>query len=336
VSQDLQTRPRESSRPDRRPTKTSTDPDNKQHRLLPGEPLGRDLLKNRFASAVMRSRWYPGVIQIPIAAVFKLVAYQLPAGPATAHENAGTALMWVLWWPALPLVYVLFGRFWCAVCPFAALSDFVQKLVGVNRPVPPFLKKYGIWIIDATFLAITWADHVFGIVGSHGVPEGAAPTRVHLGRGLRTAVPGQEVRTSPSFSSLCFSAVQILRSMRPPRGPTSGPSNRNHPFGRTCQSQPMTVSSPSAVRVSAPEVSIIELVVSEPSRCGRSNSVSSTTISMSAFPMWARNRVPSPMGAGVSSSTSVMAGLNEGSLRESATVSKTCSGGAAMRTCPVM
>ncbi len=98
-------------------------------------------------------------------------------------------------------------------------------------------------------------------------------------------MPGQEVRASPSYSSLCFSPVQILRSMRPPRGLTSGPSNRNYPFGHTCQSQPMTVSSPSAVRVSAPVVSIIELVVSEPSRCGRSKSVSSTTISMSVFPM---------------------------------------------------
>jgi polyferredoxin len=165
VSQDVQTRPRKTSGPTR-PTKTSTDRDDKQFALLPGEPLGRDLLKNRFVSAVMRSRWYPGAFQIPIAAVFGLVAYQLLVGPSKAHENAGTALMWVLWWPALPLVYVLLGRFWCAVCPFAALSDFVQKLVGVNRPVPPFLKKYGIWIIDATFLAITWADHVFGIVGS--------------------------------------------------------------------------------------------------------------------------------------------------------------------------
>jgi len=142
------------------------DPDDEQFDQLAGEPLGHDLLKHRVVSAVMRSRWYPGVFQIPIAAVFGLVAYQLLAGPSTAHENAGTALMWVLWWPALPLVYVLFGRFWCAVCPFAALSDLVQKLVGVNRPVPAFLKKYGIWIIDATFLAITWADHVFGIVGS--------------------------------------------------------------------------------------------------------------------------------------------------------------------------
>jgi len=165
VSQDLQTRTRNTSGLDRA-ADIGTDPDNEQFEHLPGEPLGRDLLKNRFVSAVMRSRWYPGVFQIPIAAVFGLVAYQLLVGPSKAHENAGTALMWVLWWPALPLVYVLLGRFWCAVCPFAALSDFVQKLVGVNRPVPAFLKKYGIWIIDATFLAITWADHVFGIVGS--------------------------------------------------------------------------------------------------------------------------------------------------------------------------
>ncbi|HEY5249325.1 MAG TPA: 4Fe-4S binding protein [Dermatophilaceae bacterium] len=165
MSQDLQTRPKNTSKPGRA-AGTKSEPDNEQFAQLAGEPLGRDLLKNRFVSALLRSRWYPGVFQIPIAAVFGLVAYQLLVGPSKAHENAGTALMWVLWWPALPLVYVLLGRFWCAVCPFAALSDFVQKLVGVNRPVPPFLKKYGIWIIDATFLAITWADHVFGIVGS--------------------------------------------------------------------------------------------------------------------------------------------------------------------------
>ena len=32
--------------------------------------------------------------------------------------------------------------------------------------MPVFLKKYGIWIIDAWFIGITWADHVFGIVES--------------------------------------------------------------------------------------------------------------------------------------------------------------------------
>jgi ferredoxin len=164
MSQDLQTRPQRLSL-DRR-AGAAADPDDERFERQPPETLGRDLLKNRFVSALMRSRWYPRVFQIPVAAVFGLVAYELLAGPPDAHENAGTALMWVLWWPALPLVYVLLGRFWCAVCPFAALSDLVQKLVGANRPVPGFLKKYGIWVIDATFLAITWADHVFGIIGS--------------------------------------------------------------------------------------------------------------------------------------------------------------------------
>ncbi|ADU48612.1 4Fe-4S binding protein [Intrasporangium calvum] len=127
---------------------------------------GRNLMEVPLVARAMRSRLYPGVLQVLVAAVFALVAYQLLVGPDTAHDNAGTALMWVLWWPVIPIVFVVLGRFWCAVCPFGWLSDQVQKLVGVNRPVPTFLKRYGIWIIDAQFILITWADHVWGIVES--------------------------------------------------------------------------------------------------------------------------------------------------------------------------
>jgi len=126
----------------------------------------RNLLDNGAVSAVVRSRWYPGALQVPVAAVFGLVAYQLLAGPDVAHDNAGTALMWVLWWPLLPLAFLLLGRFWCAVCPFATLSDLVQRAVGLYRPVPGFLKRNGIWVIDASFILITWSDHVWGVVGS--------------------------------------------------------------------------------------------------------------------------------------------------------------------------
>ena len=147
------------------PTSAATDPDLLPPDLTPPRP-GRNLLSTPAVAAVLRSRWYPGVLQVPIAAVFGLVAYELLAGPQAAHDNAGTALMWVLWWPVIPIVFVLLGRFWCAVCPFGAISDLMQRWVGVNRPVPAFLKANGIWVIDASFLAITWADHVFGIVGS--------------------------------------------------------------------------------------------------------------------------------------------------------------------------
>jgi ferredoxin len=144
----------------------SQDLENRSPESIDVEPRGRNLLKIPIVRSALRSRWYPGILQIPIAAVFGLIAYELLVGPTSAHDNAGTALMWVLWWPLIPIVFVFLGRFWCAVCPFATLSDFVQKLVGVNRPVPAFLKSYGIWIIDATFIAITWADHVWGIVES--------------------------------------------------------------------------------------------------------------------------------------------------------------------------
>ena len=130
------------------------------------QPQGRNLLEIPLVRRIAMSRLYPQILQVPAAALFGLIAFQLLVGPDAAHDNAGTAWMWILWWPLLPVVFVLFGRFWCTVCPFGWISDMVQKLTGANRPVPEFLRKYGIWIIDAWFIAITWADHVFGIVES--------------------------------------------------------------------------------------------------------------------------------------------------------------------------
>ncbi|MDA8411739.1 MAG: 4Fe-4S binding protein [Treponema sp.] len=124
----------------------------------------RNLLSFKPFSRFIKSRWYPGIFQYPTLGVFVLIMYQLLAGPRAAHDNFGTALTWVLWWPLLPIIFLFLGRFWCTLCPFGKLNDLVQRFVGNNKPAPAFLKKYGIWLIDAMFIAITWSDHVFGIV----------------------------------------------------------------------------------------------------------------------------------------------------------------------------
>lgn len=130
-------------------------------------PKGKNnLLKIPVLNSFIRSKWFPAVFQWPILIVFSFIVYELIAGPGSAHDNFGTAGTWVLWWPLIPIIFLVFGRFWCAVCPFATLNDLVQKYVGVNLPVPKFLKKYGIWLIDIFFILITWSDHVFGIVES--------------------------------------------------------------------------------------------------------------------------------------------------------------------------
>lgn len=126
----------------------------------------RNLLDSPRVAAVAHSRYFPVVFQWVTASVFLVIVWQLLLGPQAASDNAGTALVWVLWWPLLPLLFLAVGRFWCAVCPFGWLSDLVQKIVGVHQATPKFLKNYGIWVIDALFILITWGDHVFGIVES--------------------------------------------------------------------------------------------------------------------------------------------------------------------------
>ncbi|MEI7990081.1 MAG: 4Fe-4S binding protein [Chloroflexota bacterium] len=126
--------------------------------------VSNNLLHNKWINRFLRSRWYPGIIQWPTLLVFMFIMFELLLGPKAAHNNVGTALTWVLWWPLIPIIFLFLGRFWCAICPFATINDLVQKFVGNNRPVPRFLKRYGIWIIDAFFIFITWSDHVWGVV----------------------------------------------------------------------------------------------------------------------------------------------------------------------------
>jgi ferredoxin len=115
---------------------------------------------------VARSRWYPGVLQAGGLAVFAVVMLATLFGSTVVADNVGSTIVWIIWWPLLPLSYFLFSRLWCTVCPYPVVGEWFQRLIGVNLPVPKVLKKYGIWIIDLTFLFITWADHVWGIVES--------------------------------------------------------------------------------------------------------------------------------------------------------------------------
>ena len=159
----------------------------------------KNLLDNKTIKAMLKSRWFPGIIQWPVLIVFALIVFELIAGPSSAHDNFGTAGTWVLWWPLIPIIFVLLGRFWCAICPFATVSDWIQKFVGNNRPVPKFLKKYGIWLIDIFFILITWADHTFGIVEN---PRGSGVLLLLITTGVIASGAFFERRTWCRY--LCF------------------------------------------------------------------------------------------------------------------------------------
>lgn len=177
----------------------STSKKTKQNEPLSNSSYETDYLKNKNIKKFIQSKWYPLAFQIPVAIVFAFIVFELLVGPTSPNHNFGTAMTWILWWPMIPIVFVLLGRFWCTVCPFGTLNDLVQKFVGSNQPVPKFLKKYGIWLIDATFILITWSDHVFGIVES---PRGSGVLLLMLTTGVVISGALWERRTWCRY--LCF------------------------------------------------------------------------------------------------------------------------------------
>ena len=125
-----------------------------------------NLLDVQAIKNLLKSRWYPLVFVLPTTVVFGVIFWQLFFGSLEASSNFGSVMVWILMWPVLPVLFLLFGRFWCSICPMSRVSDEAQKRVGLQRKVPRFLQKHGVWIIIFAFLFATWSDVTVGLVES--------------------------------------------------------------------------------------------------------------------------------------------------------------------------
>lgn len=117
-------------------------------------------------NSLLRSRWYPLLFVLPTIIIFGIIVIQLFFGSPEASYNFGSVMIWIFLWPILPVLFLMFGRLWCSVCPMSRVSDEVQKKVGMQKKVPKFFQKYGVWMIIIAFIIITWSDIVFGLVES--------------------------------------------------------------------------------------------------------------------------------------------------------------------------
>lgn len=113
----------------------------------------------RFLSAP----WYPALFQLLGLITFALILYFAFTGNPHGELNFATVFTWRLWWAILPLSLFLVGKFWCAVCPLATLSDITQKLSPFKRIVPRQLKNWSAWVMLAFFVLLSWAHAIFDI-----------------------------------------------------------------------------------------------------------------------------------------------------------------------------
>ncbi|MDL5501831.1 MAG: 4Fe-4S binding protein, partial [Candidatus Methanoperedens sp.] len=123
-----------------------------------------NFLNNPQLKALLKSKWYPLIFVLPTMLIFGILVIQLFFGPEETALNFGSVMVWIFLWPILPVLFLVFGRLWCSVCPLSRVSDEVQKNVGMHKKVPKFLQTYGVWVIIIAFLLITWVDSVLGLV----------------------------------------------------------------------------------------------------------------------------------------------------------------------------
>jgi len=117
-------------------------------------------------------RWPPFLflLRLPLVVLFVGVILAGLLGEQSPGRNLATLTVWTVWWAALPFLALVFGKVWCAVCPWQALADWAQRLRlwGVaDRPVtfglavPPWLRN--LWPAIALFLVLTWLELGYGV-----------------------------------------------------------------------------------------------------------------------------------------------------------------------------
>lgn len=73
------------------------------------------------------------------------------------NTNLSNLIVWSYWWPLIIVTAILFGRYWCSICPLELITTFFGKIGFRNKPGK--LLKSG-WVITVFYALIL-------IVGIH-------------------------------------------------------------------------------------------------------------------------------------------------------------------------
>jgi len=134
---------------------------NSQRINLMNVPKIRSLVRNPLTRFVARLFFVFFFVVVIFAGLF---------GSQISSNNIAPLLTWTLWWGGLIVVILYAGSLWCYVCPWDAISDWVEgfrfwgakkKGLGLGLRVPKAFRT--IWIAITLFVILTWLELGFGI-----------------------------------------------------------------------------------------------------------------------------------------------------------------------------
>lgn len=119
---------------------------------------------------IVTNPWPQLLLRIVVASLFLLVIYAGIAGTPVAERNFATVVTWNLWWGGLIILVFFAGTFWCGVCPWDSLAQWLVRRrlwrrgpegSSLNLPVPIWLRN--VWPAALLFIGFTWLELGFGV-----------------------------------------------------------------------------------------------------------------------------------------------------------------------------
>ena len=82
------------------------------------------------------------------------------------NTNLSNLIVWSYWWPSIIVTAIIFGRYWCSICPMELITSFFSKIGLRNKPGK--ILKSG-WIITLFYAVIL----ILGIhtLAIHRIPQ---------------------------------------------------------------------------------------------------------------------------------------------------------------------
>ncbi len=115
--------------------------------------------KSKMNNKLFKNRYFLSAVQFFTLIVFVLLIYGA-IGVATddsgfakilRNTNLSNLIVWSYWWPLIIVTAIIFGRFWCSICPMELITSFFGK-IGLRRKPWKYLKSG--WVTTVFYAVI--------------------------------------------------------------------------------------------------------------------------------------------------------------------------------------
>ncbi len=137
-------------------------------------PAGLDVARHPRVARILAHRRLQFLLILPNQIVFWAVIVLGFAGAVVPGLNFATAITWYVWFCLVFVLMVVVGRGWCAMCPFGGFAEWIQRralwqraqrTLGLGRPLPEPVARYGFLLSAGAFILLTFIEEFFNIAG---------------------------------------------------------------------------------------------------------------------------------------------------------------------------